>query len=156
MKKRWTIFAAVLIIIGISSLAAYENNKRQSSATEAILNTVEQVDEVKISNTKETITLKGSQATPFIETRPLVDIEIYERNDRKLFSKEASYVISYYVDNEELYHVELLPMEEKPLDDHLDKFLINEQFMVKWGDYNMMFSQHEHYEKAITYFNNQQ
>lgn len=155
MKKKWIIFAAILIVIGVSALSAHDSNERQNEATEEILNKATQVDKVTITHNKEHITLKGEEAKPFIEETPLVHIEKYERNDRKLFAKDPTYTIQYFVEGKELYSVKLLAMESKPSDDHLNDFLINEQFLVKWGDYQMMFSQNEKVEAAITYYQEQ-
>lgn len=152
MKKRWTILVAILVIVGITALSTYDNNKRQETATEQIINKAAQVDKIKISNTKDSVTIKGEAVKPYIEKTPLVHIEKYERNDRDLFDKEPTYTIQYFVKDEELYSVKLLAMKEKPSDDHLDDFLINEHLLVKWADYQMMFSQHEQIEKSIAYF----
>lgn len=152
MKKKWTIFAAILIIIAVAALSAHDSNKRQKDATESILNKAAQVDSIKIDHKKDSMILKGKKAQPFIEERPLVHIEKFERPDRKLFAKEPTYTIHYFVKGKELYSVKLLAMESKPTDDHLKDFLINEQFLVKWGDYQMLFSQHEKVGAAIAYY----
>ncbi|MBQ0138830.1 MAG: hypothetical protein KBT36_06010 [Kurthia sp.] len=152
MKKKWTILAAILIVVAIVAYTTYDNNKKQDAATADILNKVAQVDSIKITHKKDTLTLKGNKAKLFVEERPLVHIEKLERPDRKLFKKAPTYTIHYFVKGKELYYVELLPMEEKPSDDHLADFLINEQFLVKWGDFQMMFSQHERIEELLQYY----
>lgn len=152
MKKKWTILAAILIIVGISALSTYDNNKRQETATDQIINKATQVDKIKVENKKDSVVIEGQKVKDFIEKTPLVHIEKYERNDRKLFEKEPTYTIHYYVKGEELYSVKLLEMKEKPADQHLDDFLINEHLLVKWSDYQMLFSQHEQIQKAIDYF----
>lgn len=152
MKKRWTIFAAILIVIAISALATYESNDRQEVATEDIINRAALVDEIKITNKEKIIRIKGEEVTDYIEKTPLVHIEKYERPDRKYFEKEATYTIEYSIDGEVLYAVDLLSMKDKPTDDHLEDFLINEHLLVKWSDYQMLFSQHEQIIKAIDYF----
>lgn len=152
MKKKWTILAAILVIVGISALSTYDSNKRQETATDQIINKATQVDKIKVTSKKDSVIIKGNDVAQYVEKTPLVHIEKYERDDRKLFDKEATYTIHYYVKDEELYSVKLLAMNEKPSDDHLADFLIDEHLLVKWSDYQMLFSQHEKIGKAIDYF----
>lgn len=155
MKKKWTILAAILLIVAIVAYTTYTTNEKQQAATEDILNNVTQVDSIKLLYKNETMTLNGNEAKPFVEERPLVHIEKLERPDRKLFEKTPTYTIIYTTKGKELYRVELLPMKEKPTDDHLADFLINEQFLVKWGEFQMMFSQHEKIEELLQYYQQQ-
>lgn len=153
MKKRWMIFISILVVIGIAAWNMYNQNQKQQKATEDILNHVQQVDEVTISNGEKSMTFKGKEATPFIESTPLVHIEKYERTDRNYFEKEPRFIVSYKVKGKTLYAVELLQLKKKLPNDRLNDFLMNEHLLVKWQGYPMMFSQHEAIQLLVDAFN---
>lgn len=153
MKKRWIIFISILVVIGIAAWNMYDKSQKQQQATNDIINHVQQVDEVQISNGKKSMTFKGKEAIPFIESTPLVHIERYERTDRNYFEKEPRFVIHYKVKGKTLYAVELLQLKKKLPNERLHDFLINEHLLVKWQDYPMVLSEHEAIQRLIDTFN---
>lgn len=153
MKKRWTIFALILIAVGVYAYTSFQQNNKEEAAIEKVLNKVDQVNEIAITKDQKTVKLTGNQATQFIETRPLVKIEKYERKYGSYFEKEPKYTIEYLINGKQLYAVELYQVKKSIKSLEIEPFLINEHLLVKWQGNNLLLSQHEKISKLLEHLN---
>lgn len=153
MKKKWTVFALILIAVGVYAYTSYSQNNKEEKEIEQVLSVVHDVNEVVISNNQKTIQLTGKEALPFIEKKPLVNVANYERKYGSYFEKEPKFTIQYKINKETLYTVELFQSKKSVTSLEIDPYLINEHLLVKWKGNNVLFSQHEKIESLIEYFN---
>lgn len=153
MKKKWTIFALILIAIGIYAYTSYTQNSKEEKEIEQVLNEINQVNQIVISNNEKTIKLVGKEAEPFIEKRPLVNVAKYERKYGAYFEKEPNFTIQYKVNERTLYTAELFQSKKSITSLEINPYLINEHLLVKWKGNNLLFSQHEKMELLVAYFN---
>lgn len=153
MKKKWTVFALILIAVGVYAYTSYSQNNKEEKEIEQVLSDVHDVNEVVISNNQKTIQLTGKEALPFIEKKPLVNVANYERKYGSYFEKEPKFTIQYKINKETLYTVELFQSKKSVTSLEIDPYLINEHLLVKWKGNNVLFSQHEKIESLIEYFN---
>ena len=153
MKKKWTVFALILIAVGVYAYTSYSQNNKEEKEIEQVLSVVHDGNEVVISNNQKTIQLTGKEALPFIEKKPLVNVANYERKYGSYFEKEPKFTIQYKINKETLYTVELFQSKKSVTSLEIDPYLINEHLLVKWKGNNVLFSQHEKIESLIEYFN---
>lgn len=152
MKKRWTIFALILIAVGVYTYTSYTQNSKEEKEIEQVLNEINQVNEIVISNKDHTVELTGKDAAPFIEKKPLVNIAKYERKYGSYFEKEPTFTIQYKMNGKALYTVELFQSKKSVTSLDINPYLINEHLLVKWQGNHILFSQHEKIESLIEFF----